>query len=189
MIALTHLWLPILLSAVGVFIASSILHMLFQAWHSTDYHGFSNEDEVAAAIRKSNPAPGMYMLPMCKMEDMKKPEMQDKFRQGPIGMMMLRRSGLPNMGPSLLQWFIFILVVSYFCAYVGASTLVAGTAGLQVFRVIGTVGFMAYAFGALPMGIWWGQPWKAVVKDMIDGLIYGLITAAIFAWLWPQAVA
>lgn len=185
MISLAHLWLPILLSAIGVFIASSILHMVLKFWHMPDYHGFSNENEVGAAIRKGNPVPGMYMLPFCKMEDMKKPEAQEKFKQGPVGFMILRTSGMPNMGKSLGLWFVFCLVVSYFAAYVAASTLAGGTAGLQVFRVVGTVAFMAYAFGALPMGIWYGQPWKAVTKDVIDGLIYGLVTGAIFAALWP----
>ena len=186
MISLAHLWLSILLSAIGVFIASNILHMVLKFWHMPDYHGFSNESEVGAAIRKGNPAPGMYMLPFCKMEDMKKPEAQEKFKQGPVAFMFLRANGMPNMGKSLVQWFIFCLIVSFFCAYVAASTLAGGTAGLQVFRVIGTIGFMAYAFGSLPMGIWYGQPWKTVTKDMIDGLIYGLVTAAIFAWLWPK---
>jgi len=186
MISLAHLWLPILLSAVGVFIVSSILHMVLKFWHMPDYHGFSNENEVAAAMRKGNPTPGMYMLPFCKMEDMKKPEAQEKFKQGPVGFMILRPNGMYNMGKSLGLWFVFCLVVSYFCAYLAASTLAMGTAGLQVFRVVGTVGFMAYAFGSLPMGIWYGQPWKAVVKDVIDGLIYGLVTASVFTWLWPK---
>ena len=185
MISLAHLWLPILLSAVGVFIVSSIIHMALKFWHLPDYHGFSNESEVAAAMRKGNPSPGMYMLPYCKMEDMKKPETQEKFKQGPVGFMILRASGRPNMGKSLVLWFIFCLVVGLFCAYVAASTLASGTAGLQVFRVVGTVGFIAYAFGSLPMGIWYAQPWPAVTKDVIDGLIYGLVTGLIFAWLWP----
>ncbi|NDU93153.1 MAG: hypothetical protein G3I10_11230 [Ferrovum sp.] len=186
MTSLAHLWLPILLSAVGVFIASSILHMLLKFWHMPDYHGFSNENEVAAAIRKGNPTPGLYSVPFCKMEDMKKPETCEKFKQGPVAFMILRPNGMPNMGKNLGQWFIFCLLVSLFAAYVAGSTLAGGTPGLQVFRVIGTVGFIAYAFGSLPMGIWYGQPWKAVTKDVIDGLIYGLVTAAVFAWLWPK---
>lgn len=186
MISLVSLWLPILLSAVGVFIASSVLHMVFKFWHMPDYHGFSNEKEVAATMRKGSPAPGMYMLPYCKMEDMKKPESLEKFKQGPVAMIFMRQGGTPNMGKNLLQWFVFCLVVSVFAAYIAGSTLGGGTAGMQVFRVIGTVGFIAFAFGSLPLGIWYGQPWKAVSKDVIDGLIYGLVMAAIFAWLWPK---
>jgi len=147
MISLAHLWLPILLSAVGVFIVSSILHMVLKFWHMPDYHGFSNENEVAAAMRKGNPTPGMYMLPFCKMEDMKKPEAQEKFKQGPVAFMILRPNGTPNTGKNLAQWFLFYLVVSCFAAYIAVSTLATGTAGLQVFRVVGTMGFMAYASG------------------------------------------
>jgi hypothetical protein len=186
MISLMHLWLPILLSAVGVFIASSILHMVLKFWHTPDYQSFSNEDEVRAAIRKGNPGPGLYMLPACKMEDMKKPETQEKFKQGPVGLVTLRANGMMNMGPTLLQWFIFCLAVSYFCAYVGVITLAGGTDAMHVLQLTGTAAIMAYALGLVPNGIWGGQPWKVVIKAIIDGIIYGLITGAIFAWLWPK---
>ncbi|MDE2234853.1 MAG: hypothetical protein KGL13_02785 [Gammaproteobacteria bacterium] len=186
MTPLTHLWLPVLLSAVAVFIVSSIIHVVLKPWHAVDYLGLSNEDEVRATMRKGTPAPGMYMLPYCKMEDMKKPESQEKFKQGPVGFMILRANGTPNMGKNLVLWFIFCLIVGLFSAYVAASTLAAGTAGMQVFRVVSTVGFMAYAFGSLPMGIWYAQPWKAVTKDVIDGLIYALVTGWIFVLLWPK---
>lgn len=185
MIGLMQLWLPILLSAAGVFVASSILHMLLKFWHTPDYKGLPNEDEVAAAIRRGNPAPGMYTLPHCTMENMGTPEMQEKMKQGPVGFMILRAPGLPNMGVFLSMWFVFCLVVSLFAAYVAANTLASGTDFATVFRVVGAASFMAYGFSSLPAGIWWGQPWSAVFKDVVDGLIYALITAALFAWLWP----
>lgn len=112
--------------------------------------------------------------------------MQDKFKQGPVGHVMLLSNGPINMGKNLLLWFIFCLLVSYFCAYVAASTLAAGTAGMQVFRVVSTAAIMVYALGILPTGIWGGQPWKIVVKAVIDGIIYGLVTGWIFLLLWPK---
>ncbi|HEX7048180.1 MAG TPA: hypothetical protein VF275_11480 [Gammaproteobacteria bacterium] len=187
MVSLVQLWLPILLSAVGVFVASSVLHMMLKFWHIADYNGFSNEDEVAAAIRKASPKPGIYMLPFCTMENANSPEMKQKLADGPVGIMFLRGSGPASMGPTLVQWFVFTVVVSLFAAYVAAATLPATAADMQVFRVVGTVTFMAYAFGVVPYAIWWGQPWKAVLKDVVDGLIFGLITGALFAWLWPAA--
>ena len=105
MISLAHLWLPILLSGIGVFVVSFIVHVVLKFWHMPDYYGFSNESEVAAAMRKCNPAPGMYMLPYCKMEDMKKPEAQEKFKQGPVAFMILRSAGTPGMGKNLVMWF------------------------------------------------------------------------------------
>ena len=189
MVMLTALWLPILLSAVGVFIASSIFHMVLQPWHGSDYHGFSNENDVGAAIRKGNASPGIYMIPFCKPADMKKPEMQEKFKTGPLAFIILRPNGSFNMGKSLGMWFAFCLLTSLFAGYVAASTLAPGTAPMQVLRVVATVGFMAYAFGSFPLGIWYGQPWGAVAKDLVDGLVYGLVSGAVFAWLWPAALA
>jgi hypothetical protein len=189
MVSLVQLWLPILLGAVGVFVASAIIHMVFGFWHNVDYHGFSNEDDVAAALRKGNPAPGIYMVPYCQPADMKKPEVQEKFKKGPLVFMFLRAGRPMAMGKSLTQWFVFCLVVSLFAGYVAEATLGAGTAGLQVFRVSATAAFMAFGFSSVPSGIWWGQPWGPVFKDMVDGLIYGLIIGAVFACLWPHAMA
>jgi hypothetical protein len=187
MVSLAQLWLPVVLSAIAVFIASSIVHMVLKFWHMPDYHGFSNENEVGAAIRKGNPAPGMYVVPHCKMEDMKKPEALEKFKAGPVGFVILRAGGVPSMGKCLVAWFVFCLVVSLFCAFVAVGVLSTGTNGHLVFHTTALVALMAYAAGAFPMGIWWGQPWRAVIKDAVDGLIYAMLTGLVFAWLWPQA--
>ena len=185
MVTLMQLWLPILLSAVFVFIASSLIHMVLK-WHQSDYTGFSNEDEVRAAVRKGNPAPGMYMFPRCNdMKDMGKPEMQGKFKEGPVGFLILRANAAPNMGKLLGQWFVFCLIVALFAGYIATHALPPGAPYLHVFRIVGTAAFMGFAFGSLPMGIWWGQPWKAVTKDVLDGLIYALLTAGTFGCFWP----
>ena len=185
-ISLVQLWLPILVAAVFVFVVSSLVHMVFK-WHLPDYRGFSNEDEVLAAIRKGHPTPGIHMLPYCKdMKDFAKPEMLAKFREGPTGKFILRAGVEPGMGKPLLQWFVLCLVISLFCAYLGAHALATGSPFALVFRVIGTAAFMAYGFGAFIQGIWWGQPWGAVAKDALDGILYALATAAAFAWLWPR---
>ncbi|HET8715526.1 MAG TPA: hypothetical protein VFM16_06865 [Holophagaceae bacterium] len=187
MVSLAHLWLPILLSAVFVFVASSLIHMVLK-WHNSDYHGLGNEDEVRAAVRKADAAPGMYVIPYCKeMKDMGSEDMQRKFKEGPVGFLILRQPGPMAMGKNLVQWFLFCAVTSFFCAYLAGHVLPAGTPYLTVFRVIGTAAFMAYSFGSLSMAIWWGQPWGAALKDILDGLIYGLVTAGTFGWLWPHA--
>lgn len=189
MIPMTLLWLPILLSTVAIFFVSSALHMALKFWHMPDYKGFSNEDEVRAAIRNGRPAPGIYSLPLCTMETMNAPEMKRKFDEGPVGLMFLRPPGKMSMAAPMVQWFVFCLVVSLFAAYVAAVTLAAGTDGTQVFRVVATATLMAYAFGAIPNGIWYGQPWKSVFKHVVDGLVYALVTGALFCWLWPEATA
>lgn len=186
MVSLGSLWLPILLSAVLVFVVSSIIHMVLK-YHNKDYTRLPNEDAVRAAIRAGNPTPAQYVIPYCAdMKDMEKPEMKQKYIEGPLGVLNLMRPGLPNMGRSLTQWFIFILFVSFFIAYIAAHTIPMGTAYLEVFRVVGAVGFLAYSAARIPESIWMGQPWKVTLKGVLDGLVYGLVTAGTFGWLWPR---
>jgi len=186
MASLMQLWLPILLSAVFVFIASSILHMVIRAWHSPDCKAFSNESEVAAAINKGNASAGLYMIPYCSSpEAMKNPATQEMFKTGPVGVMFLRKPGPMSMGAFLGQWFAFCLLVSFFCALLAAHLLGNGAPFAHVFHVIGLAALMTYAFGVIPDAIWWGHPWGSAIKHIIDGIIYGVITGATFAWLWP----
>jgi hypothetical protein len=186
MVSFEQLWLPILLSAVFVFFASSILNMVLRFWHAPDYKAFSNEGEVSAAIRKGTPGPGMYMLPYCTPETMKKPETQEMFKLGPLGMVALRKPGSMNMGASLVQWFLFCLVVSLACAGLATPVLSAAANSHVVFHTVGLAALMAYSFGSVPNAIWWGHPWITTIKHAIDGLIYALITAGTFVWLWPK---
>jgi hypothetical protein len=186
MVPLGALWLPILLSAVLVFIASSIIHMVLK-YHNRDYHGLPNEDAVRAAIRSGNPTPAEYIIPYCaEMKDMETPEMKQKFTEGPVAVLDLMRPGVPRMGKYLTQWFLFILVVSLFIGYVAANSIAPGARYLHVFRIVGAVGFLAYSAGRIPSAIWMGKPWKIVWKETFDGLVYGLVTAGTFGWLWPR---
>jgi hypothetical protein len=119
------------------------------------------------------------------MKDIEKPEMKQKYIEGPVAVVTVLRSGVPNMGTYLTQWFLFILVVSLFIAYVTAHSLPRGAEYLQVFRVVGAIGFLTYGMGQFTSSIWWGKPWKTAGKDALDGLVYGLVTAGTFGWLWP----
>ena len=185
-VSLVQLWLPILLSAVCVFAASSLIHMVVK-WHASDYNPLSNEDEVRAAIRKGSPTPGQYVLPHCAdMKEMGKPEMLQKYTDGPVGFLVIVRSGVPAMGALLAKWFAFTVLVAFVAAYLASRTLAPGTHYLQVFRVVGAVSFLAYGFGAIPNAIWMGKPWSSVAKDLADALIYGLLSAGVFGWLWPR---
>ena len=184
MVAIHTLWLPILLSAVFVFAASSIMHMVLP-YHRSDYKKLPDEDKVLAALRSSGVSRAVYMFPHCTHKDMKSPEMQEKFKQGPVGMVTVLPPGI-NMGKSLAQWFAYCVVVGVFTAYLAGRTLPTGTEYLAVFRVAGTVAFMAYGVGQLVNGIWLGQPWSSVAKHFIDGLVYSLLLAGTFGWLWPR---
>jgi hypothetical protein len=184
-VGLGALWLPIVLSAVIVFVASSIIHMVLP-YHRSDYQQLPNEDAVAAAMRTAGVKPGIYMLPYCTHAKMKSPEIAEKFKQGPVGIMIIRPNATINLGPYLAKWFGFCLVVGVFAAYLAGRTLAPGTHYLQVFRVVGATSFMAYGVGYLANGIWKGEPWSVVIKEVIDGLVYAMLTAGTFGWLWPK---
>lgn len=186
MVTLMHLWLPLIVASAGVFIASSLIHMVFK-WHQSDYGKLGNEDEIVAAIRRSGAGPGQYTFPHCMdMKEMQSAEMQKKFTEGPIGSITLRQPGLPNMGKHLGQWFALTLLVSAFAACVCATAFGPGAAHGPVMHVAGMLAFAGYGFGSITDGIWWGRPWSGVAKDLLDALIYAAITGASFAMLWPQ---
>lgn len=185
MVSLTALWLPIVLSAVIVFVASSVIHMLLK-YHNSDYHKIPDEDKFLGALRPANLTPGLYVFPHCTHENMKSPEIMEKFKQGPVGFLIMRPNGPPALPKFLMQWFGYCLVVGFFVAYITGRTVAPGTQYLAVFRVAGTVAFMAYGLGTLSNGIWKGQSWSSVIKEIFDGLVYGLLTAGTFGWLWPR---
>jgi hypothetical protein len=185
-VSLAQLWIPILLSAVFVFVASSLIHMVLK-WHASDYRALPNEEEVRAAIRKGAPGPGQYVLPHCAdMKDMAKPEMLQKYQDGPVAMLMVNPNGPPAMGAALGKWFAYSVLVAFMAAYLAGRTLLPGTHYLQVFRVVGAVSFLAYGFGSIPQAIWMGKPWSSTAKDLADALIYGLLSGGVFGWLWPR---
>ena len=186
MVPLTALWLPILLAAIIVFMGSSILHMVLR-YHRSDYRQIPQEEAVLTSLRDAGLARGVYMFPfVCGPQEQKKPEIQAKFRQGPVGILTVMPSGPMNMGKYLGSWFLFCLVISFFVAYLVGHTLPPGSNYLQVFRVAGTAAFMTYGLGHITNAIWGGQPASNTAKHVLDGLIYGLLTAGTFGWLWPR---
>jgi hypothetical protein len=186
MISLAQLWIPIVLSAVLVFAASSLIHMVFK-WHNPDYRKLANEDEVRAAIRSSSPAPGQYVIPYCTdPKEMQKPEVQKKYQEGPVGFLMLRPAGPPSMGKPLSLWFLMNVVIALTAGYLASRLVPSGASFLAVCRIVGTVTFLAYACGGLQGAIWMGKPWGSAAKEVLDGFIYGLVSAAAFGWLWPR---
>jgi hypothetical protein len=183
MTTLCTLWLPILLSSAAVFIISSIIHM-FSPWHKSDYQPLPYEEKALDTLRSLSIPPGEYMFPRpASMKDMKSTEFKDKIRRGPIGIITLWKSG--SMATSLIFWFLYSIVIGIFAAYITGHALNAGAAFLSVFRFIGATAFMGYSLGLWQMSIWYHRKLSTTLKASIDGLIYALVTAAIFGWLWP----
>ena len=182
---LLMLWLPILLSAVIIFIVSSIIHML-SPWHKSDYPKMPDEDKVMDALRPLNIPPGDYVVPRPSgREEMQSPEFKEKMKSGPVMMLTVFPNGQSSMGMSLILWFLNLVVIGFFVAYVAARTLPIGADFLHVFRLVGVTAFMGYAVALWQMSIWYRRAWITTIKATVDGLIYAILTAAIFGWLWP----
>jgi len=188
-VPLSELAIPILVSAVFVFLASFVLHMLIAAWHHSDLDRLPDDARVQDALRPFNLRPGTYMLPSGEgPSSMKDPVFIEKMTTGPVAFITVRPSGPPTMGKQLALWFVYTVIVSLFAGYVASRALGHGANYLDVFRFVGTTAFAAYGVGAMPESIWWGRKWSATLKSMIDGLIYALLTAGTFGWLWPAAM-
>ncbi len=186
MTGLHALWLPMVLSAVAVFVASSVIHM-FSGLHKNDFVAPPNQDGLADAIRPFNLAPGDYMIPRpSDMKEMGSPEFKERCERGPKLVFTVLPNGLPSMGPTLLNWFIYTLVISLFAGYVAARALPVGADYLQVFRFAGVTAFLGYAGALAQTSIWYGKSWGTTIRSTIDGLIYALLTAGLYGWLWPR---
>jgi hypothetical protein len=185
MVSLTSLWLPIVLSAVIVFVASSVIHMVL-TYHRTDFKPLPSEDQVMDALRKFSVPPGDYVMPHCPSPaHMKTPEFQEKWKKGPLGIMTVWPMGPIAVGGQLAQWFGFSLVVSLFAGYVASRALGPGAEYLTVSQMASTTAFLGYAMAQWADVIWYKRSAMTAIKATFDGVIYGLLTGGVFGWLWP----
>jgi hypothetical protein len=186
MVPISSLWIPILLSAVIVFITSSITHIVL-SYHRNEYKKFPDEDGVSDAIRKSNVPPGFYAFPYSSSpKEMKSPEIVEKFKRGPVALLIMFPNGPAPMGKYLTLWFLYCVLIGIFVAYLTGRTTASGAPYLSVFRLAGTIAFLGYGVGHILNSIWMGQRWSATIKHLFDGFMYALLTAGTFGWLWPR---
>jgi len=186
MVALSALWLPILLSAVACFFAGFIMWVVLP-YHRSDWGGLPDEDAVMDVLRTQGATPGMYHMPHAPdPESQKDPALIEKMKRGPAGFVLIVDGEAQlNMGKTLMLNFLFLLLVGFFIAYLASSTLPMGTDYLKVFQVTGTAGILAYSMGAFHKAIFWGWSWSVAFKEIFDGVVYALLTAGVFGWLWP----
>ena len=186
MVPITALWLPILLGAVLVFIASSLIHMVLP-FHKSDYSRVPKEDEFMAAARKFNLPPGDYLVPCAgSHKDLNDPQFIEKMTKGPILFMTVMPSGKPTMGPQLAFWFLYCVVVGIFAAYIAGRALAPGAHYLAVFRFAGATAFVGYSLALWQNTIWWKRRWTTTLKSNVDGLLYGMLVGGAMGWLWPR---
>lgn len=185
MVPVLSLALPIVLAAVAVFLASSVIHMALPI-HKNDLRPLPDEEKIQDALRPFNLQPGDYALPHLDASKMKDPQALERMTKGPVALITVIPSGPPAMGKNLAMWFAYSLLVGVFAAYIAGRALAPGASYLEVFRFVGTTAFMGYSFALLQQSIWWSKNWGATLRSFADGLVYALLTAGVFGWLWPR---
>lgn len=187
MTEMASLWMPVLVSAAAVFVASAL------AWtamphHRSDFARADDEDALMDAVRKSAPTPGMYYFPHADHKTERTEEYHRKVAAGPVGVLRVRdpKAAL-NMSGAMIKSFVYNLVVATLVAYVASGAHAPGAAFWDVFGTVGPATFLAYALSSVHESIWMGLPRSAAIKQGIDGFVYALVTAGIFSWLWPGA--
>jgi hypothetical protein len=186
MVSILSLWAPILLSAVIVFVASSIIHMVLR-YHWTDFRKIPGEDQVIETLRKLNVPPGDYVIPHAGyMAEIKNPEYIEKRTKGPGAFLTVIRGGPPSMTKELVLWFIYCVIIGIFAAYITGRALGPGAPYLSVFRFAGATAFFAHTVALWHQPIWYKRSVWSTLKSTFDGLIYALLTAGTFGWLWPS---
>jgi hypothetical protein len=186
MTGLHSLWLPILLSSVLVFVVSSLIHMV-SPWHKSDYPKVPDEDKVMDALRAFAIPPGDYMIPRpSTRQEMGSPEFCEKMKKGPVMIVTVIPNGPMSMGTNLTLWFLYSVIVGVLAAYITGRALPVGARYLQVFRFAGATAFIGYSVALWQMSIWYRRAWSTTFKATVDGLIYALLTAGMFGWLWPR---
>jgi hypothetical protein len=186
MVSAFSLWLPILLSAVFVFVASSVIHMVL-GYHAGDVQAVPREDDLMTAMRGMNLAPGDYAMPKPNsMKELGTPEFKAKMEKGPAVVFTVRGPGANFMGTTLGVWFGYCIVVAFVAAYITGIAYGKGATYPQIFRMAASAGFACFAMALPQHSIWYGRRWKTTLVSMVDGLIFGCLIGGTFGWLWPR---
>jgi hypothetical protein len=186
MTPLSQLWLPILLAAVIVHVAGFVMWMAMPH-HRNDWSKLPNEDGILGVLRSAGVGAGQYNFPHApSREAMQDPSFIARCETGPMGFLIMAAPGKWNMSRQLVRYFLYTFAVSFLMGYLASRTLESGAEYLAVFRVVGVAATLAYAGALPPASIWFHRTWGSIRREMFDGLVYGLLTAGVFGWLWPR---
>ncbi|MEX2122115.1 MAG: hypothetical protein WD847_21225 [Pirellulales bacterium] len=179
-VSLVSLVLPIIVSSVALFFASFLSWMVLP-FHRKDWVKLEKEDDFLEAVRKSAIPRGSYMFPCAQTPaEMKSEEHVKKWESGPCGVITVFPK--VNMGRNLGLQFLYLLVVSFFLAYLAALAIQPGADFMTVFRFVSTAAFMAFLAGIVQHAIWFHA---RIVGHVIESVAYAAIAGAVFAALWP----
>jgi hypothetical protein len=181
-----ELWLPTILSAVAVFILSSIINMAVP-WHRNDYAKFPDEAGVLDALRGFNLAPGEYLAPRpASRADMGTADFAEKVKRGPLVILNIASGDSVSLGKPLVLWLLYVIVVSAMAGHIAYPRHDLQVDSRSIFHTVALTSLLAYAGAQWQQTIWYRKPWLTSLKSTLDGLIYAVATGAIFVYFWPK---
>lgn len=179
---IVELWIPILVSAIVVFVMSALVWIVLP-WHKSDFSKTADEEAVRGALKGASP--GLYMVPYCTdPAELKNEAVAQKYIEGPQAYITVIPNGLPQMGGKLVLSFLYYILVGILCAYFVTRTRAPDASYLEVFRIAGTTAFIAYGIAYIQDSVWFGRPWSLTAKNLVDALLYALLTGGVFGWLY-----
>lgn len=185
MVPVLSLWLSILSSTIAVFLASSLIHMVL-GYHKNDFRALPNEEAVLTDLHRHNISPGEYMFPRAQsMAEMKSEGFMARWKRGPVGLLTVFPNERFTMAPQLAAWLVYCLAMSVLVAYVTGHAVAPAADYMTVFRLASTTAFIAYGAAIWQQTIWYRHSMSTTLKQTFDAVIYALVTAALFGWLWP----
>jgi len=179
-----------IVGAIAIFAVSSVWHLLLP-WAETGFHALPHEEILHPVLRMGIKDPGIYMFPgidVTKQNDpVEQKRYQEKFQQGPTGLIIFQPGGKEFSFPKLLvNQFLFQLLAAFVVSVLLAMATPAGYLQRVLF-----VGLVA-VFGSLvidwPYWNWYGFPGNYTFEHLCEMfLTWGATGFAIAAAVKPRA--
>ena len=92
-----------------------------------------------------------------------------------------------SMGRPLILWFLYVIVVSAMAGHIAYPRHDLTVDSRSIFHTVALTALLAYAGALWQQTIWFRKPWLTSLKSTFDGLIYAIVTGAIFVYFWPKS--
>jgi hypothetical protein len=178
--SVVDLWLPILAAGLATHILSTIAWVVLPH-HKPEWQKYPNEDELLGQLAKNAQA-GQYIFPYARSsEDVNSDAYKEKLSKC-RGMLVLWPTPT-HMGKAIGLTLVAFLIIAFVIGYLASMGLQPGADFMKVFRFVTTAGLLAHIAAKFPFVFWFR---RKVAMDVLDGVVFALVTGLIFAALWPK---
>lgn len=188
---ITKLFIPSLLAGLAMFVWGVVSHMLLPIG-SAGIKEIPNENIVVDVMKANITQPGFYFFPSAGMTSSKADEQQkwvDKYKAGPVGIMIYQPTGKEPMAPMYL---VTELITNFFAAFFAAIVLMAIGNNLKNFLhrslIIALLGLIASVSIDFSYWNWYSFPTSFTIASLIDQTVGFFCVGLVLAWRIKPAV-